>query len=196
MMEAFFVPHFVAGASPSNPPFLLLECHDKMAKGARDWTYTMPIHPVTSVRPQILDVDPKFHVLPPWEALELGYPRRSMNLRISVSSQAREKAHALSTHWLLEKAVNPGTTRRLTRRKCLFSWGFQRRTDTCLGPVAKSMRLCAFPDFGCKTPGQPRGFKTLSPEIPPKNYKITPRAPKFPKNAQNTEKMYYSWFFW
>ena len=46
----------------------------------------------------------------------------------------KKKAHKLLTHKLFVKAVAPGTTSRLTRRKRLFSW-FRRRTHKLFCPV-------------------------------------------------------------
>ena len=45
-----------------------------------------------------------------------------------------KKAHQLLTHKLLEKAVKPGTTSWLTRRKCLFL-GFGGETHKLFCPV-------------------------------------------------------------
>ena len=64
-------------------------------------------------------------------------------------SSGKKKAHTLLAHKLLEKPVNPATTSRLTRRKCIFSW-VRRRTHKLFCPVnrtltsAKSLCLCAF----------------------------------------------------
>ena len=74
---------------------------------------------------------------PGWEvAMGFGYcgtdsgtdfPERQGSFSLSQNVSGKKKAHQLLTHILFEKAVNPGTTSRLTRRNCLFSW-FRRRT--------------------------------------------------------------------
>ena len=43
-------------------------------------------------------------------------------MALSTLFSGKNKAHKLLTYQLFEKAVIPGTTSRLTRRKCLFSW--------------------------------------------------------------------------
>ena len=48
--------------------------------------------------------------------------------------QARKRYINILTHDLFEEAVRPGTTSRLTRRKCLFSW-VRRRTHNFCCPV-------------------------------------------------------------
>ena len=50
----------------------------------------------------------------------------------------KKKARELLTHKLFEKAVNPGTTSWLTRRKCLFSC-VQRRAHKLFCPVNGSV---------------------------------------------------------
>ena len=52
----------------------------------------------------------------------------------SSRTSEKEKANQLLTHKLFEKAVNPRTTSRPTRRKCLFSW-FRRSTHKLICPV-------------------------------------------------------------
>ena len=46
----------------------------------------------------------------------------------------KNKAHKLLTHKLFEKAVNPGTTSRLTRENACFSWA-RRRKPKIFRPV-------------------------------------------------------------
>ena len=56
------------------------------------------------------------------------------NQRLNPLKFRQEKAHKLLTHNLFENSVNPGTTSRLTRTKCLFSW-FRSRTHKLFCPV-------------------------------------------------------------